>query len=81
MARALGADYPPLTLAQVAALHAYARDRGRTWKTKLWTEWMNATAKPLLHHLRNTHGPAWLNKLSLASLPAISKEENHAGQC
>ena len=74
MPRALGADCPPLMLAQVVRLHAYARDRDHTWKAKLWTEWMNATAEPLLHGLRNTHGPTWLKKLSLASLPPTSEE-------
>ncbi|MEJ7715978.1 MAG: hypothetical protein WKF40_09895 [Thermoleophilaceae bacterium] len=63
---ALEADYPPLMLSQVTALRAYAHDHGRTWKAKLWAEWMNATAEPLLHGLRNTHGPRWLERFDLA---------------
>ena len=81
MTRAVEADYPPLMLDQTAALRVYACGHGRSWKTKLWVQWMDATADPLLHRLRSTHGPVWLDSLVLASLPAISKEENHVGQC
>ncbi len=59
------AAYPPLMRDQAAALRAYARKHGRFWKRKLWFEWMNATAEPLLHHLRNTHGPTWLHRFVL----------------
>ncbi|MDQ2803945.1 MAG: hypothetical protein M3Y41_15200 [Pseudomonadota bacterium] len=44
MPRFIDTDYPPLMLAQVATLRAYARDHGRTWEAKLWAEWMNTTA-------------------------------------
>lgn len=81
MARVSEAGYPQLMLDQVAALRVYARGHGRSWKTRLWMEWMEATAEPLLHQLRNTHGPAWLDQLVLASLTPISDEENHARQC
>lgn len=81
MARVIEAAYPPLMLDQAAALRAYALRRGRSWKSKLWLEWMDATAEPLLHQLRNTHGPVWLDRLALASVPVVSQEENHVGQC
>jgi len=63
------ADYPPLMLAQVEALRAYARRHGRTWKAELKTEWMRASAEPLLHGLRNSHGPSWLKGYALAAAP------------
>jgi len=66
---ALEADYPPLMLAQVEALRAYARRHGRTWKAELGAEWMRASAEPLLHGLRNSHGPSWLKGYALAAAP------------
>jgi hypothetical protein len=63
------ADYPPLLLAQRAALRAYAIQHGRCWKEHLQADWMNATVEPLLHRLRNSHGPTWLLRLRLESLP------------
>ncbi len=62
---AVEADYPPLMVAQVEALRAYARDHGRSWKTELRAEWMRASAEPLLHGLRNSHGPSWLKGYAL----------------
>lgn len=46
------------------ALNAYARTHGRTWKSKLRAEWMNASAEQILHNLRNhsCFGPAGLEK-------------------
>ena len=58
MARVIEAGYSQLMLDQVAALRAYAHGHGRSWKNRLWMEWVDATAEPLLHQLRNTHGPA-----------------------
>ena len=81
MARVIEAGYPRLMFDQVAALRAYAHGHGRSWKTRLWMEWMDATVEPLLHQLRDTHGPAWLDQLVLASLSTISDEENHVCQC
>lgn len=81
MTRVIEGGYPPLMLDQTAALRAYARGHGRSWKTRLWREWMDATTEPLLHQLRNTHGPAWLDHLVLASISANSEEENHVSQC
>ncbi|MGI4796805.1 MAG: hypothetical protein ACRYG8_22685 [Janthinobacterium lividum] len=65
MARIIEVDYPPLMLDQAVALRAYAQGHGRSWKIRLCVEWMNATADPLLHHLRNSHGPMWLDRLVL----------------
>ena len=53
-------DYPPLLHEQRVALRAYAHEHGRRWKEYLLAEWIKATAEPLLHRLRNTHGPSWL---------------------
>ncbi len=66
---AVEADYPPLMLSQVEALRAYARRHGRTWKAELRAEWMRASAEPLLHGLRNSHGPSWLKGYALAAAP------------
>jgi hypothetical protein len=49
-----------ITQTELAALKMYATAYGRCWKDKLRTEWMNASAEPTLHRLRNTHGPIWL---------------------
>lgn len=59
------ADYPPLMRAQVSALRDYAQAHGKTWKEQLRTEWLNATAHPLLQHLRNTHGLMWLKQFEV----------------
>ncbi len=63
-------DYPPLMQAQSAALRAYARTYGARWKPMLRAEWFNDTAEPLLHSLRNSHGPFWL-----AALPPSAADE------
>lgn len=83
MARVIEADYPPLMRDQAVALRAYAQGHGRSWKTRLCVEWMNATADPLLHQLRNSHGPTWLNRLVLdgearqAGTPFASSPATH----
>lgn len=51
---------PPLTCEQEEALQHFAKAHGRTWKHVLWVQWMQASAAPLLHALRNSHGPNWL---------------------
>ena len=66
---AVEAGPAPLMLVQVEALRAYAREHGRTWKMQLRAEWMNATAAPLPHHLRTTHGPVWLEGVALQAAP------------
>ena len=63
-------DGLPLMLCQIEALQLFARTHGRSWKSRLRTEWSNATADPLLHRLRNTHGPLWLERYRLpAAVP------------
>lgn len=49
-----------LTAEQEAALAAFAAKTGRNWKSALSDAWMRAAAPPILHRLRNTHGPSWL---------------------
>jgi hypothetical protein len=49
-----------LTQEQLTALHAYAAQHGRCWKQELRWQWMDASAEPVLHQLRNSHGPSWL---------------------
>ncbi|NPD70275.1 hypothetical protein HN018_24255 (plasmid) [Lichenicola cladoniae] len=58
-------EHAPLLLAQVEYLQAYADQHGREWKQKLWLEWTNATADPVLSLLRNSHGPSWLLRYNL----------------
>lgn len=58
----------PLLLAQVDHLQAYADQHGRGWKQRLWLEWTNATADPVLSLLRNSHGPSWLLRYNLPCL-------------
>ena len=65
MTKIVEADYPPLLLQQLDALRAYAGTHGGSWKERLRTEWIVASAEPLLHHLRNTHGPYWLERFKL----------------
>ena len=58
--RVMKVDYPPLMQAQAVALRGYARAHGPRWRPLLRAEWLNDTAEPLLHGLRNSHGPFWL---------------------
>lgn len=51
------AEISPETL---EALREYADEHGPEWRRRLSAQWMNASAPPLLHRLRNTHGPKWL---------------------
>lgn len=64
-------DLRPLDMEQAAAIAAYAHENGRTWKTRLHCEWLRASADPILHGLRNTHGAKWLHDYHLptARLP------------
>ena len=55
-------SYPPVTRADLDALRRYADKHGRRWKHRLWVDWMNASAEPTLHGLRNSHGPTWLEQ-------------------
>lgn len=57
--------FEPLTAEQKDALRAFAQQNGRLWKEKLSDKWYSASADPILHGLRNTHGPSWLAKLVL----------------
>ncbi len=53
-----------MTTEQITALHTFAQENGRRWKSYLRAEWMNATAGPLLMQLRNdpAFGPEGLAK-------------------
>ena len=69
-------DGLPLMLCQIEALQLFARMHGSRRKSRLRVEWSDATADPLLHQLRNTHGPAWLERYRLpksspAGLPSL----------
>jgi len=68
--------YPNLTTDEIAALKAFAADYGRNWKSKLanvyWPNarlWRDASgdSRPgsILHGLRNSHGPSWLDDFKL----------------
>jgi len=61
-----------LTAEQLNALTMYAATNGRTWKSQLWNEWMNACQgisdpdqQSLLQQVRNTFGPSWLKSFRL----------------
>ncbi len=62
-------QYPPLTADDLAALNAYVREHGRTWKRDLSVEWTNATTSGPLHALRNSHGPMWLHSFQNPTVP------------
>ncbi|PTE18380.1 hypothetical protein C5F48_23700 [Cereibacter changlensis JA139] len=57
-----------LTPDQITALVDYARQHGRSWKSRLAREWRAVSASADLHRLRNTHDPAWLTTFRLDSL-------------
>lgn len=57
--------FAPLTPEQLAALVRLKRAHGAAWKRELGAAWMRASAEPVLHRLRNTHGPAWLDRFTL----------------
>ena len=58
-------DLPELDAEQTAALAAFAAEHGRSWKAQLRRQWERASANPILHGLRNTHGPTWLDRYRL----------------
>jgi hypothetical protein len=61
-------DYPqyrPLTAEELAAVQAYAAEKGRTWKEALRTDWYYARRPGIMHALRNSHGPRWLLNFKL----------------
>lgn len=66
------ASSQPITLEQYNELVSYAAMYGRTWKQSLRDDWMAARSEPVLHALRNTHGPAWLEKFSFSNLSSFS---------
>lgn len=66
----------PLTEKEHAAIKAYARENGRSWKSRLRDDWMNARTTGILQALRNSHGPSWLVSFSLTSaLPRAAPEQ------
>jgi len=63
------------TTTQLEALRQYANENGRTWKSKLNTEWMNGTCDSnVLMSVRNQLGPTWLTKFKLVPT-AYTKNE------
>jgi len=50
----------PISDEQALELVKFAEVEGRRWKSALSGLWMRAAANPLLHQLRNSHGPTWL---------------------
>lgn len=67
-----------LTMAQLQALKDFAKENGRTWKASLSLAWMQAAARvngevsPELQQVRNTLGPAWLNRVTLIDIEVAS---------
>ncbi len=60
--------FDPLTEEEKDAVLLYAAGHGRSWKTDLGNQWMRGSSGPVLHRLRNTHGPSWLHSLKIESL-------------
>lgn len=56
-------DAMALTEEQRRALRMFATEQGRSWKLALARQWSNAKGNPILHALRNSHGPSWLARL------------------
>lgn len=56
-------SFSPLTDEQLFAISSYAKEHGNDWKNDLLVDWMRASAAPILHGLRNSHGPTWLANL------------------
>lgn len=60
-----------LTPDQREALIAYAKEKGRMWKSRLREDWFRADARirgessPELQQIRNQRGPRWLNSVRL----------------
>lgn len=54
-----------LTTEELAALQTFAAVHGRRWKAALRDQWMNASATPVLHRLRNQLGASWLKRFRL----------------
>ncbi len=54
-----------LSADQIRALHTYAGRYGEDWKQYLSIEWQCATASPVLHRLRTSHGQVWLEGFTL----------------
>jgi hypothetical protein len=53
---------------QVAALSAYAADKGRTWKAALNADWLAGRCQGPLQQVRNNLGPSWLARFKLESV-------------
>lgn len=52
--------YRTLTYEEEIELVKFAVAHGRRWRRVLSDQWMTASAPPILHALRNSHGPTWL---------------------
>jgi hypothetical protein len=69
---------PQPTVDQARAIVAFANENGRTWKDKLRSAWLTASARihgehsPYLQQVRNTLGPSWLNSCTLDEVQAIA---------
>lgn len=60
--------FAPIDKDTARAVIEYAHANGRVWKDRLRHDWMKASLRGTLHRLRNTHGPAWLEKVTLDEL-------------
>ena len=56
-----------LTDAEHAAVAAYAKEHGRSWKQALNDDWSNARTRGSLQRIRNELGPEWLEKFKLTT--------------
>ncbi len=53
-------QFAPLDSETQKELATFIAENGKGWKRKLSDHWMKASLPGLLHRLRNTHGPEWL---------------------
>lgn len=65
--------FPALDQESAQAVLDYAKANGRQWKQKLLSDWLAARLRGAIHRVRNTHGPAWLEKVRLEELESAAK--------
>ena len=57
------------------AVLEFARAHGRCWKRELSDGWVRARYPGLLQCARNSYGPEWLQKVTIAQLEAAAAAE------
>lgn len=57
------------------AVLAFARAHGRQWKRELSDGWVRARYPGLLQCARNSYGPGWLQKVTIAQLETAASAD------